>query len=125
MKPKALKGKGEVDYDYKQDILFFKIAEREYQKSLEFDNIVVDADKEGFIVGMQIFEASKFFNIPKAMLIKIPHWQFQTQVHENIIEIRLTFKTARNKVLSMNKIPISTDSNFQPLQDAEVLAQTA
>ena len=30
-----LTGEGEMDYDYLNDILFFKVKEREYDRSLE------------------------------------------------------------------------------------------
>ena len=36
---RLLEGKGEVDYDYTNDILFFKIKDREYDRSLEFENL--------------------------------------------------------------------------------------
>ena len=35
MTQNRLEGKGEVDYDYKHDILFFKVKSREYAKSIE------------------------------------------------------------------------------------------
>ena len=51
---KSIQGKGEVDYDYKHDILFFKTKDRQYSKSIELlDNIVIDVDKSGFLVGIQ------------------------------------------------------------------------
>ena len=65
MTEKSLKVKGEFDYDYKYDTLFFKTSEREYVKSIELENMVLDIDKAGFIVGIPIFEASKFLNLDK------------------------------------------------------------
>ena len=43
------KGNGEVDYDYAHDIILFKVKDREYSKSVEFEDLVLDIDKEGFI----------------------------------------------------------------------------
>mgnify|MGYP001619373096 FL=1 len=95
-----------MDYDYKHDILFFKTTEREYVKSLEFDNIMVDIDKEGFLVGIQIFEASKFLNLDKKVLLSIPKWRFDANVYDgNKIDIRLTFQIkVRNKIVEKNPI---------------------
>ena len=63
--------KGEMDYDYKHDILFFKTKDRKYSKSIELlDNLVVDVDKEGFLVGIQIFDASLYLNVDKKNLLK-------------------------------------------------------
>ena len=71
---KRLEGKGEVDYDFKHDILFFKTKEREYAKSIELlDNLVIDVDKEGFLTGIQIFDAAKYLNIDKKSLLNIPN----------------------------------------------------
>ena len=70
---KSIQGKGDVDYDFKHDILFFKTKDRKYAKSIELlDNIVVDVDKEGFLVGVQIFDASEFLNLDKKC-----YYQFQ------------------------------------------------
>ena len=69
---KKVKGKGEVDYDYKHDILFFKVKNREYTKSIELlDNLVVDVDKEGFLTGIQIFDAAEYLNIDKKILLNL------------------------------------------------------
>ncbi len=73
------KWKGEVDYDYKHDILFFKTKNREYEKSFEFDNLIIDIDKKGFIVGIQIFEASEFLRLSRIKLRDIPNWEFNTK----------------------------------------------
>ena len=105
MTMKTLKGKGEADYDFKQDILFFKTKDREYKKSIELDNIVLDIDEEGFIVGIQIFEASKFLNLKKDMLLSIPTWQYQATFYEGRIEVRLMFQIkVRNKIIEKNPI---------------------
>ena len=73
---KELKKEGESDYDYLNDILFFKAKEREYSRSVELDNIVVDVDEEDFIVGAQIFEASKFLGIAKDALKNLSKGKF-------------------------------------------------
>lgn len=51
-KAKDLKTKGEFDYDYVHDILFFKCKDRQHERSIELDNVVIDIDEEGFIVGL-------------------------------------------------------------------------
>src|SRR3989344_4233543 len=117
---KQIKGKGEANYDYKYDILFFKAAEREYVKSIELENIVLDIDKEGFIVGIQILEASKFLCIDKKMLLKIPRWIFETKVDHGKIEVRLLFKMMlRNKIIEKN--PIIIQETTEPLPNSELI----
>lgn len=108
-----LKEKGEVDYDFKHDILFFKTKEREYKKSIELDNIVIDVDSKGFIVGIQLFEASDFLNMKKINLRNVTDWEFNTRAEPiklngteaTKIEIRLSFKVKyRNKIIEKNPI---------------------
>ncbi len=119
-----MKGKGEVDYDYKYDILFFKTAEREYVKSIEVNNIVLDVDKEGFIVGIQILEASKFLCIDKKMLLKIPDWIFEAKVDHGKIEVRLLFKMmVRNKIIEKN--PIIVQETSEPLPNSELVCRVS
>ena len=112
-KNKHLDEKGEVDYDYKNDTLFFKTVDREYDRSIEMDNIILDIDTKGFIVGIQIFEASKFLKMEGIVLRNIPHWKFSTKtdiVKKNErdvtqIEIRLEFQVIkRNRIIEKNPI---------------------
>jgi len=119
---KHLEGKGEVDYDYKYDILFFKTSERDYVKSMELNNIILDLDKEGFIVGIQILEASEFLNLDKKMLLKIPNWKFQANVQDNRIEIRLDFQIMlRNKIIERN--PIIIQPSHEDLPNSEMMCE--
>ncbi len=105
MKSRHLKGKGIFDYDYINDILFFKTKNREYARSVEFGNMVFDIDPENFIINIQIFEASKFLGIKKVYLRKVPKWRFNAIVHDGIVEIRLFFQVLiRNKIIEKNPI---------------------
>ena len=104
---KNLEAEGEMDYDYVNDILFFKLKDREYSFSIEFQNMVVDVDEEKFVVGIQIFEASKFLDMPKINLREIPKWQFKSKVEEGVIELRLNYQLkVRNKIFEKNPIII-------------------
>ena len=119
MRNKQLNVKGEVDYDYKNDILFFKAKEREYKRSIEMNNIILDVDKEGFITGLQIIEASKYLNISKDNLLKIPKWNLNTVVDNKILEIRLLFQiNYRNKTIEKN--PIITQHIEEELPNSEL-----
>jgi uncharacterized protein YuzE len=92
------KGKGQYSYDYRNDLLLFKIKDREYAKSIEFDNLVVDIDKEGFITGLRVFDASKIFKLTKVALNKITNFEFYAKIEEKIITIQLRFTSMlRNK----------------------------
>ena len=107
MKLRHLEAKGEMDYDYVNDVLFFKLENREYDFSIEFQNMVIDVDEEKFIVGIQIFEASKFLIMSKLDLREIPKWKFSSRLENNIIEVRLDYQLKiRNKIFEKNPIII-------------------
>jgi len=117
IKPRHLEGKGKLDYDYVNDVLFFKVDGREYAFSVEFQNMVLDIDEENFIVGIQIFEASKFLRMSKINLMEIPKWRFSSKLENNTIEIRLDYKVKlRNKILEKNPIIIQENKseNLKP-----------
>ena len=100
MKNKHLdaKGKGLYNYDYKNDLLSFKIKEREYSKSLDFGNLIMDIDKEGFITGLRVFDASKVFRLSKIALKNLKQFEFHTSVEDKVIKIQLRFTSVlRNK----------------------------
>lgn len=122
---RELKGKGEFDYDYLHDILFFKVKGREYEKSIESDNLVIDIDNENFIVGVQIFDASKYFGIPKNYLRVAMSWKLQGRIEqisksESKIEIRLMFQIKmRNKILQPT--PIITQNVRDSLESSKMV----
>jgi len=99
----------------KNDILFFKVFEREYSRSMEINNIVLDLDKENFIVGIQILEASEFLNTSKSNLLKVPKWAFQASINEGEIEVRLEFQIlVRNKLIEKNPIIMQPTMGYLP-----------
>jgi len=103
------KGKGEYMYNFKNDILLFKIKNREYAKSIEFENIIVDIDKEGFITGLRIFDASQVFRLSKISLKNIKRFEFDASAEDRVIRIHLRFMASlRNK-----PYPIEIGENFE------------
>ncbi len=106
-KERTLEAEGEMDYDYINDILLFKVKDREYDFSIEFQNIVVDIDNEQLIVGIQIFDASKFLKIDKGHLRKITKWQFKSRLQDSEFRIDLYYQViVRNKTVNNNIYPI-------------------
>ena len=106
-KERKLEAEGEMDYDYLNDILIFKVKNREYNFSIEFQNMVIDVDNEQFIVGIQIFDASKFLKIGREHLKKITKWQFKAKLENNEFRIDLHYQViVRNRVVNNNIYPI-------------------
>ena len=111
-----------MDYYYVNDILFFKVKGREYDFSLEFQNMVFDIDKHKFITGIQIFDASKFLGIPRIYLREIPKWKFEARISKKIIEVRLFCQLKiRNKIIEKTPIIIQENKpNFAPQVTATI-----
>lgn len=92
------KGKGAYSYDYANDVLLFKIKDRTYAQSVEFENFVVDIDDKGFITGIQVFDASKLLRIDKYALRNVNHFDFQARLDKNVVTVQLRFSCVmRNK----------------------------
>ncbi len=112
---KNLEAEGEMDYDYSEDILFFKVKDREYDFSVEFQNMVIDIDKDKFVVGIQLFDASNFLRMSKVNLREIPKWQFKAKIEEGVIELRLNYQLKiRNKIFEKNPIIIQENKSNLP-----------
>ncbi|MBS3176047.1 DUF2283 domain-containing protein [Candidatus Woesearchaeota archaeon] len=118
---KHLEGKGEFLYDYNNDIPLFKTKKRNYLKSLDFDDLIVDIDEQGFITGLQVFDASKVFNLSKMALKHIKEFVMHTKVENKVINIQLHFtSTLRNKPIITHGQNFTRESLDLHLKDAEV-----
>jgi uncharacterized protein YuzE len=123
MMERKLEAEGEMDYDHVNDILFFKIKNREYDFSLEFQNFVVDVDEEQFIVGIQVFDASKFLRISKANLRQVSRWQFKARLNNGELRIDLYYQViVRNKTINNNIYPIIVRSTSEDVRSPQMVA---
>ena len=122
----AAEGKGEYTYDYLNDILLFKIKDRDYLKSLDFDNLIVDIDKEGFITGMRIFDACEIFNLPKLALKNIKFFKFNARVEDKKVTIQLEFiPVLRNKPLIKQGQNLIREAIGSEVRNSEVVCTVA
>jgi len=121
MKWKTLEApqKGITDYDFAYDILFFKIKDREYDYSIELDDLIIDLDTDGFIIGIQIFEASKFLStrfkkFTKSNLTNKINWMYSAKVNfeERKIDIILEYT-----IIIRNKYFIEHPRIIEPLPE--------
>ena len=116
-------GKGEFLYDFNNDILMFKIKDRAYDISAEFQNFVADVDAEWFVTGIRIFDASKVFGVDKYTLKNIIKWRFETFVESGTITIRLSFVgKVRNKEIPIENFTqqLTSSLNGHNLMDGSV-----
>jgi|TARA_B100002003_G_C13772206_1_gene382979 uncharacterized protein YuzE len=111
---KFLNKVGDFDYDSRNDIIFFKVKDREYSHSIELSSLVIDLDKEDFIVGLQIINASEIFQISKDILRGVNGFRLQARINEGVIQINLSFGTvSRNNKIEYKPIIFErVDENF-------------
>ncbi|MFH1590952.1 MAG: DUF2283 domain-containing protein [archaeon] len=120
--------KGELTYDYRQDILTFKVKDRDYKMSIEFQNFIFDFNAEDFITGIRIFDVSKVSGLNKLVFNNLVHGAFNASIKDNVISVRLNFVgKMRNKYIPLfskeekftQQISASIDPKH-PMQDSEV-----
>lgn len=111
---KFLNKVGEFDYDFRNDIIFFKVKNREYSHSIELSSLIIDFDKEDFIVGLQIINASEIFQISKHILRDVNGFNMQARINEGVIQINLSFNMiSRSKKIECKPIIFERiDENF-------------
>lgn len=120
------RGKGEYLYDYRNDILLFKIKNRDYAMSIEFENLVVDIDKEGFITGLRVFDASQIFKLSKLALSNVKGFEFNSKVEDKVITIQLRFTSVlRNKPVIKHGQDIVREASDSHIKNSEVLCTVA
>jgi len=123
------KDKGEFLYDYKYDTLTFKVKDRDYQNSVEFQNFVIDIDTKNFVTGIRILDASRVTGMSKIIFRNLVHGEFKASIKDNVITVLFKFVgNVRNRL-----IPIfSQKQNFtqqiiapgdprHPLKNSEVV----
>jgi len=54
--------KFKTDYDAEEDLLYLYNENKKSKGSIEFGDLIVDLEKQGTIVGLEIFEASKYLS---------------------------------------------------------------
>lgn len=123
-------GKGECVYDYRYDTLTFRIRDRNYKHSFEFQNFVIDIDKENYVTGIRIFDISRVSGMNKIIFRNIVSSEFRASIKDNVITVVFKFAgKIRNKVIPL----FSEKQNFtqqitvpgnprHPLRNSEVVA---
>lgn len=120
------RGKGEYTYDYRNDILLFKIKDRDYAMSIEFENLIVDIDKEGYITGLRIFDASQVFKLTKLALNNVKRFEFNSKVEDKVITIQLRFMSVlRNRPVIKHGQDIVREAGDSHIRNSEVLCTVA
>jgi len=113
MKHLNANGKGKFSYDYANDILYFGVKGEEYKDSIEFNEFVIDCNKEDLVIGLRILDASKKLKIPKYCLNALKGFSLDTTVSGKEIHIQLTIRyEQRNKKVQSAPVNFLRDSPY-------------
>lgn len=93
---------GEFLYDHRYDILTFKIKNKQYKSSFEFQNFVVDVDEKNTVSGMRIMDVSRILNADKYLLRNVTGGEFKATVKDDVVTVRVTFiGKMRNRIIPL------------------------
>jgi len=96
------------DYDGKDDVLYIANAGRDVEESIEIsEDIVLDLDMEGKIVGVEIFYASELFKLFDGRMDK--------EFLKNLKEVDLQYKESRDMWLLVIGLQSGHQRIIQPL----------
>jgi len=108
------------DYDAEDDVLYIQNAVKEVEESVEFsEDIVLDLDKKGNVIGIEIFYASEFlalFNkeISKEFLEKLEGAYIEYKDFRNIWFVVLVLKS-KGQVIRQPMPPLKKSEYISPL----------
>ena len=98
--------KAKASYDFEEDIFLARPIERKYESSFQIDNFIFDLDKENKIIGLEMFNASKVFGIPKAFLKNIGSGKLEVVISKQYIIVNIQIKTKVRNSDRVNSLSI-------------------
>lgn len=113
-------GEYRFNYDKEYDVLYIQNVIKIVEESAEFsEDIVLDLDKNGNVIGIEIFYASEFFNllnndIDKEFLASLEDASMEYKDFRNIWFIVVVFKS-KNKVIRQPMPPLQKSEYVCPL----------
>ena len=87
------------DYDFENDVLYIYTDEGEYNESIDLDDVILDIEKNGKIIGIEILDASKMFKVDKYDLLKnLIKFEAVIKITKDVIKLNMKLEVLkRNK----------------------------
>ncbi len=111
-------------YDAEDDVLYIQNVIKDVEESVEFsEDIVLDLDREGTVIGVEIFYASEFFHvfnkeIDREFLINLEEVAIEYRDFRNMWFIVLILKS-KNKQIVQPLPPLRKSEYASPLLSNE------
>jgi len=93
-----------IDYDFDEDLLYFYNESKKSSGSIELGEIIVDLEKKGEIVGLEMFGASKYLSeltnkkISKESLKKMQKADFSFMAKKGTTIIKICLMIEKEQV---------------------------
>lgn len=111
---------GKFNYDSTYDLLYLKINDFDYKKSIEINNLIIDFDDKKRITGIEVLDAAEFFNVSKQTLMTVKKWLIKVSFEDCKIYLNIEFEIKKgNKTVIKN--PIIVESLHSRIPNAELI----
>ncbi|KZX14512.1 hypothetical protein MBCUT_20840 [Methanobrevibacter cuticularis] len=103
-----------IDYDYKEDILFFQSPTKQKYEFSEFldKSVVMDFNKNKIPMGLEILNASKVLKAKKYLLKKINTGDMYIKITEKKIELNIILTIKIHQRPTSIPINVIGDNNY-------------
>ncbi|PIU21244.1 MAG: hypothetical protein COT15_03150 [Candidatus Diapherotrites archaeon CG08_land_8_20_14_0_20_34_12] len=91
--------KFKTDYDAEEDLLYLYNENKKSKGSIEFGDLIVDLEKQGTIVGLEIFEASKY-------LSELTNKKITKEILDKMQKTTISFVTKKGTTIIKISLPI-------------------
>ena len=101
-------------YNEVEDILYLHFKKNNYHSSFELNRMIFDLNREGDLIGLEIFKAKDFFKIPqiKKILSNLVKASIEIRITTKLVELNLFLKSKEKQEISKESIDNSV--NFKP-----------
>ncbi|AEF96334.1 DUF2283 domain-containing protein [Methanotorris igneus] len=94
-----------IDYDIENDSLYIYAEGQEYKDSLDLNDIIIDFNKEGSVMGIEVLDASKKFKLSKFDLKNIVEFKSTIFISKDIVKIEMKISILkRNRMVEKSVI---------------------
>ncbi len=101
-------------YDKIYDILYLQVADSPWKKCLDFGDVILDVDKEGHIIGIEVLNAKCMFSCTQQdeeeitdLLSHLEHYHMQTKTSNGFLVIKLFLYNGKENLRQIISLPMS------------------
>lgn len=110
-----------IDYDLENDSVFIYGSGKQYKKSIDLDDIILDMSEDDYIMAIEILDASKKFNVLKMDLLNVKSFAADIEITEDTIKINMKINIIkRNNSINKTMKAVGLNNMNLPISNQEV-----